>query len=439
MIKSIELQNFQPHHNTKVELHESVNVIQGLSDSGKSAFLRGIDAVLRKAPFYLTFDKDSGKNTITFDNDDVISRSFTKTKIQKCPNCKEKVKPEDQICEACGEFLSISSSEEFYMLNDERRDRFGKKLPEFITDFTMIKPIQFLDNEIFLNFAEQHEPMFFVSDLYTGSLRNKMISTLIPDSEKIDVLIKELVSEKLNSSAQLKVYNKQLIVAEEQLNLINSDVNDLTDAFKTLQKLSKDIQDGEAKLIALAGLENELNKLSPIAQLQPTIEKFKEKLEQAYNLIDKSQENERKESALNNIEKSLQSLSKYDNIDIMEFALFDSVSDDINAAYKLNGKLAELNIIIHQIKSIKNVTVPELPELTFPMDSRFKIDTLQNLDYNYHTNDQRLKQCSENKNKLMLELRDLQKELDSDKMICPITKQKYCESCIEAIKNDINL
>ena len=120
MIKTIELENFQPHHNTKITLHPSVNVIQGLSDSGKSALLRGIDAVLRRTPFYLTFNKDSGKNTITFDNNDVISRSFTKTKLNKCPSCKEKITSETQVCESCGEFLPVKSSDEF-MINDEKR------------------------------------------------------------------------------------------------------------------------------------------------------------------------------------------------------------------------------------------------------------------------------------------------------------------------------
>jgi len=330
MIKSVELQNFQPHVNTKVELHPSINVIQGLSDSGKSAFLRGLDAVLRKAPFYLNWDAETGKNTIVFDNNDTISRSFTKTKIQKCPNCKEKVKSEDQVCESCGEFLSAKSSEEFYMLNDERRDRFGVKLPEFITDFTRIKPIQFLDNEIFLNFAEQHEPMFFVSNLYTGSLRNKMISTLLPDSEKIDVLIKELVSEKLSTSAQLKVYTKQQLIAEEQLNMIKSDVDLLSDAYKTIAKLATDIKLIEDNLNTLEGLEIEINKVSPVITYRPTIDNFKTKLDAAFVMINKCQNIETGYKTLKELENSLQSLSKYDSIDMMEFALFDDVEDEIN-------------------------------------------------------------------------------------------------------------
>ncbi len=438
MIKTIELINFQPHQNTKVDLHESINVIQGLSDSGKSAFLRGIDAVLRKAPFYLTFDKDSGKNTIIFGNDDVISRSFTKTKIHKCPNCKEKVTPEMQVCEACGEFLTATSSDEFYMLNDERRDRFGKKLPEFITDFTRIKPIQFLDNEIFLNFAEQHEPMFFVSDLYTGSLRNKMISTLIPDSEKIDVLIKELTSEKLNTSAQLKVYTKQQIVAEEQLLMIGSDVADLTEAYKSIQKQSNDIELAEYNLSELVRLETELKRVSPIANLCPFIEKVKAKIDLAFNVINRCQNSEIAVKTLTNIENQLQSLSKYDKIDIMEFVQFESIQDNIVEICDLSTKLAGIISISQKLHNIKTVEIPKLPTVEFPSGLVLKLDVLECLETNYNTLNKRISDNKKDKSAILKEIEALQKELDSDKMICPITNQKYCESCIEALKNDFN-
>jgi len=437
MIKSVELQNFQPHVNTKVELHPSINVIQGLSDSGKSAFLRGLDAVLRKAPFYLNWDAETGKNTIVFDNDDTISRSFTKTKIQKCPNCKEKVKSEDQVCESCGEFLSVKSSEEFYMLNDERRDRFGVKLPEFITDFTRIKPIQFLDNEIFLNFAEQHEPMFFVSDLYTGSLRNKMISTLLPDSEKIDVLIKELVSEKLSTSAQLKVYTKQQLIAEEQLNMIKSDVDLLSDDYKTIAKLANDIKLIEDNLNTLEGLEIEINKVSPVITYRPTVDNFKTKLDAAIVMIGKCQNIETGYKTLKELENSLQSLSKYDSIDMMEFALFDDVEDDINELAEKIDVGMKLMAVIAKIANIVTAEIPVFPDVEFPDSLQFKLDQLECIDYNLTTLDTRFKESTMDKQIILKEIESLKKEIDSDKMICPITNQKYCESCIETIKNDL--
>lgn len=437
MIKTIELNNFQPHHNTIIQLHESVNVIQGLSDSGKSALLRGIDAVLRRAPFYLTHNKESGKNTITFDNLDVISRSFTKTKINKCPSCKEKVTPEMQVCESCGEFLSVKSSEEFYMINDEKRDRFGKTLPEFITDFTRIKPIEFLDNEIFLNFAKQHEPLFFVSDLYTGSLRNKMISMLLPDSDKIDVLIKDLNSEKLSTSANIKVYSKQQLFAEESLNMIQSDFVEAETAFNSLSKLELDIRQAEHNLGVLVALQSQLNNVLSLAKLSTTVIKFGEKIESAFRLIAKTQDNDLKLKTLKTIEFGLQSLNKYDNIDMIEFALFDSLDDDINELIKKSDQLRSIKACSIKLSQINIIALPSLPVLTFPDGDEFKLEQLCCLKYNHETLNKRISENHEILNQIKKEVSDLQKELNGNKMICPITNKPFCSDCVEVLKNEL--
>ena len=50
MIKSIHLQNFQSHKDTKIELSDGVNAIVGKSDSGKSALFRALYWVIYNKP-----------------------------------------------------------------------------------------------------------------------------------------------------------------------------------------------------------------------------------------------------------------------------------------------------------------------------------------------------------------------------------------------------
>jgi len=50
MIKSIKINNFQSHKNTKLVLDPGVNVIVGLSDSGKSAIIRALRWVVYNRP-----------------------------------------------------------------------------------------------------------------------------------------------------------------------------------------------------------------------------------------------------------------------------------------------------------------------------------------------------------------------------------------------------
>jgi len=50
MIKSIDIQNFQSHSDTKLELHKGVNIIIGNSDAGKTAIIRALRWVIWNRP-----------------------------------------------------------------------------------------------------------------------------------------------------------------------------------------------------------------------------------------------------------------------------------------------------------------------------------------------------------------------------------------------------
>lgn len=50
MIQSVEINNYQSHKKTLLELHQGVNVIIGTSDSGKSAIKRSIEFVIKNRP-----------------------------------------------------------------------------------------------------------------------------------------------------------------------------------------------------------------------------------------------------------------------------------------------------------------------------------------------------------------------------------------------------
>jgi len=54
MIKSLEINNFQSHKNTKLDFHHGVNAIIGPSDSGKTAILRALN--------WLTFNRPLGES-----------------------------------------------------------------------------------------------------------------------------------------------------------------------------------------------------------------------------------------------------------------------------------------------------------------------------------------------------------------------------------------
>jgi len=57
-IQSIEIENFQSHKHTEIDLHPGVNVIVGPSDVGKSSILRAINWILTNRPSGNTFESN---------------------------------------------------------------------------------------------------------------------------------------------------------------------------------------------------------------------------------------------------------------------------------------------------------------------------------------------------------------------------------------------
>ena len=64
MIKALELQNFQSHRRTRVELSPGVNVIVGPSDSGKTAVLRALGWVVWNRPSGDAFRSHAGGDPV---------------------------------------------------------------------------------------------------------------------------------------------------------------------------------------------------------------------------------------------------------------------------------------------------------------------------------------------------------------------------------------
>ena len=106
---------------------KEINVIYGLSDSGKSGFLRAILSVINRDSFYLTTGETEGSVTIGFDDGNIISREYTKKRTTKCPECKEKIDKESgQICLNCGYLIPDKPSSDKFIINGEVKEKLDR-------------------------------------------------------------------------------------------------------------------------------------------------------------------------------------------------------------------------------------------------------------------------------------------------------------------------
>jgi ribosomal protein L32 len=217
-----------------------LNVIYGVSDSGKSAIRKGIQAVLNRAPFYLRYGATEGKVVIEFD-DCTISREYKKSKLLKCPSCKEKL-TNDQVCEHCGEIIPVKPSSDIYYVDGKAFDKFGTNIPPMITEKMRMSAVVFSDAAVNINIATQFEDMFFIGTSYNGGLRNKMISGLVPDSEIVDETIKKMNSEKFDFRSKIKVMQTEYDDNISKLELIEADIEELKTINEKMEAIKKEIE-----------------------------------------------------------------------------------------------------------------------------------------------------------------------------------------------------
>ena len=82
-IKKVILENFQSHKYTELEFDNSLNVIVGPSDQGKSAVIRGIKWALFNEPsgdFFIREGETECSVTLIFNNNIKLKRYRSKTK-----------------------------------------------------------------------------------------------------------------------------------------------------------------------------------------------------------------------------------------------------------------------------------------------------------------------------------------------------------------------
>ncbi len=128
MLKTLQIQNFQSHKNTRLDFHKGVNVIVGNSDSGKTAILRALNWVINNRPSGDSFRPLYWKNDNT-----TVQLNIENTTIER----------------------KKGKSENTYHLNDEIFKAMGKGgIPEEIAKALNMNSI---------NIQYQHDPPFLLS------------------------------------------------------------------------------------------------------------------------------------------------------------------------------------------------------------------------------------------------------------------------------------
>jgi exonuclease SbcC len=179
MLKNLTIQNFQSHRETKLDFVDGINVIYGLSQSGKSAILRALN--------WIVFNRPSG-----FKFHSHFATPEEPTEVSVLLDDKE--------------IISIKGFKDtVYKINGECFRSFGTSLP-----IPVIKAFDLSQ----INFANQLDPPFLVTN--TPGEIGKIFNQLTK-AEQVDKWISSLTTKINEANTVLKIKNKEKDEAEIQL------------------------------------------------------------------------------------------------------------------------------------------------------------------------------------------------------------------------------
>jgi len=399
MIKTLTVDNFQSHSSSVLHFHPMVNTIIGLSDSGKSGLIRSMKANLQRAPFYIKIGEFDGKVGIEF-TDYNIRRVVEMGKVKKCPSCKRDVKDFEKahLCK-CGQYIEPSTKSDYYTgENGELYEKFGVNIPDFILDKTKIRSISFVDFEEDLNISNQHDDMFFVGKSYSGLRRNKILSSLIPDSEKIDLLIKAMNSEMSKDKQLFDIAQNINMEIEPKINKAKPLVEEYKVLLEDIDLLESEIETLKNNIVILTEASNfinsNINKFTMIVKLVD----FKKYIEKISSIINEVEE-------LSNKINSIEVTNKFWKENESKFSI-----------------------------QMEEIFIPSLTDLETFIS---KITSLEAIDSSINKIMIDEKKASVDIGKANDELKSLTLRFDEfieKEAICPIIKDKYCDKCKLIIK-----
>ncbi|MCK8824260.1 AAA family ATPase [Fuchsiella alkaliacetigena] len=245
-IKEIQIENFQSHKSSSLELAAGLNIITGPSDTGKSAIIRALRWVLYNEPLgddFIRVGAQRCRVALLFENGYRLIR-------ERKHNNKE------------NNYLLIDPQG-----NKEVYTGFGTKVPEQVKELhQMPKVVLDDDTTTTLNLDYQLAGPFLLSD--TGSAKAKAVGQLT-GVHVVDAAIKEVARDLSRTKGQRKQELSEIQKIDERL-----------EAYQDLPQLKQQINSKEELLVKLKDCSSQLEEYNSLQQKLKELRSEEEKLEE---------------------------------------------------------------------------------------------------------------------------------------------------------------
>ncbi len=231
-IKNIHLKAWQKHSDLKLDFNNDLNIITGLTDTGKTAIYRAIEWVCNFSNIAQIDYRKEGTNetsvTIVLDNGFTVER-IRSNSVNRYILSKEGV-------------------------DDKVFDSFNKETPEEIQKVLEISAIDIEKEHLNLNLASQDKLNFILDSYYSDTFKAKLFNKLT-GNELLDKVFKEFNKESLKVNRELKDTETKIEKQEEEL-------SEYSIKYKKLKKKLKSVQEQYAKVEEDTEIYNHLKDLA---------------------------------------------------------------------------------------------------------------------------------------------------------------------------------
>ncbi len=322
-IKYIQLQNFQGHKESELELHPGVNVVIGESDSGKSSIIRSLVWLTQNRPSGFNFKSNfAGPNDetiacIVFEDDSFVAR--VRNKLLNCYRIED-----DNIFQALRsdvpdeikEITNIRSvniqtqhPDDQYFLLTEKPGQIAKRINAVSGLEVMDKALTEVNGQV----KTVSSRISFIDTEIEKAIKKRENFSLLPSAEQDFAYLEEeetslskmektyyAVEEAVNSIKDLQGKMKNFEKVDEALKLHSNfakreeELQKSSERENTLRTTVYSLRNKQKLLTSYADIQNALNDLSAIKIQTDEVEALKQLLSYLQTLLSQLSEAEKK-------------------------------------------------------------------------------------------------------------------------------------------------
>lgn len=254
-IREIYFKNYENHIDTRLILPDSGIVsITGETDSGKSALLRGLKALVEKDSFCVNDDSETGTvGVVLLDGTDISRTVVEELSRKKCPACNFKLEKISNACPECNHPLQRKVVDDYYSLNGMRTKDSGSVVPMEVARLLNMDRFAITEKQtIGLNMFLKGKVDSLV-DL-SPSDRVGLIGSVGSDILSIDQQIKNVVKDERNITDDIKTKKQNITIIQDNIRKLDG-LDDLLNPIKDFNDLNLQIANAQLLLREMNSLE----------------------------------------------------------------------------------------------------------------------------------------------------------------------------------------